>query len=47
MSVKMPQLVNVKCDICGYLDQAYWSEFGAEQPCLACDASPIDLIRVA
>lgn len=47
MSIKMPKLVDVKCDNCGTSDEAYWSEFGAEQSCFACDSAPIYLSRVS
>jgi hypothetical protein len=43
--IKMPVLTHVECVHCGQLDTAYWSDFGAEQPCVNCDAPPIDLIR--
>ena len=47
MSIQMPKLVDVKCNECGATDQAWWSEFGSEQPCLNCDTPAVNLIRVA
>lgn len=46
MSVKMPKIVQVACDICGYVDTANWSDVGSEQPCLGCDAAPVYLSRI-
>jgi hypothetical protein len=47
MSIQMPKLVQVICDECDYRDQAYWSQFGAQQPCLMCDAAPVYLSKVS
>ena len=44
--IKMPKQVNVKCDECGYEDEAMWGDFGSEQPCLNCDAAPAQLSKV-
>ena len=44
--IKMPILVNVKCDKCGWDDEVYFSEYGAEQSCFNCDAAPIYLSKV-
>ena len=38
MNIQMPILKKVICLDCGYKDEAYWGEFGSEQPCLNCDA---------
>lgn len=45
MSIKMPTLTNVICLGCGYKDQAWWSEFGSEQPCLNCDAPNVYVVK--
>jgi hypothetical protein len=42
----MPKQVNVECEECGYADEAMWSDFGSEQPCLNCDAAPTSLVKV-
>ena len=44
--IKMPKLVKVICDDCGYKDEAYWGEYGSEQPCLNCDAPNIYLRKI-
>ena len=44
--IRMPKQVNVKCDECGYEDEAMWGDFGSEQPCLNCDAAPAQLSKV-
>ena len=43
--MKMPTLTQVTCLSCGEIDQAFWGDFGSEQPCLNCDAPAIDLVR--
>ena len=40
------QIVKVQCEVCGMTDESVWSEYGAEQPCLNCDAAPMDLVRI-
>jgi ribosomal protein S27E len=47
MSIKMPKLLDVVCDQCGETDQAYFSAYGSEQPCLACGAAPVFLSKVS
>jgi len=42
----MPKVVKVQCDSCGATDVANWSQYGAEQPCLTCDAAPVYLAKV-
>jgi hypothetical protein len=44
--IKMPKVVNVICDECGFEDEANWGEYGSEQPCLSCDAAPVYLSKV-
>lgn len=45
MAVKMPQLTNVICLDCNTTDQAFWSDFGSEQPCLNCNAPAVNLVK--
>ncbi len=42
----MPKQVSVKCEECGYQDEAMWSDYGSEQPCLNCDAANVHLVKV-
>ena len=42
----MPIQVSVICVQCGYKDEAMWSDYGSEQPCLNCDAPNVDLVKV-
>ncbi len=43
----MNKVVNVICLDCNVKDVANWSDFGAEQSCLYCDAPAVNLIKVA
>ena len=38
------KLQKVICNICENVDEAWWSDFGAEQPCLNCAAAPVELV---
>jgi hypothetical protein len=38
------KLKKVICSICKNVDEAWWSDFGAEQPCLNCAAAPVELV---
>jgi hypothetical protein len=46
MSIKMPVLVEVICTECSATDEAWWSVFGAEQPCLNCNIAPAFLKKI-
>ena len=39
--------VQAKCDQCGVIQQVVWGKYGAEFPCFACDAAPINLTRTS
>jgi len=43
----MYKIVEVICLDCNSKDVANWSDFGAEQPCLNCDAPAVNLVKVA
>lgn len=45
--IKMPIIAEVICLSCGATDQANWSDYGAEQSCLSCDAPAVNLVKVA
>lgn len=40
----MPTIERVICLSCGVVDEVNWGEFGAEQPCLECDAPAVHLV---
>ena len=42
----MFDLVDVQCAECGELDQDFWGEFGAENPCPVCNAPAVELFRI-
>lgn len=42
----MSNLVDVQCAECGEIDQNFWGEFGAENPCSVCHAPSVELFRI-
>ena len=42
----MNKVMNVICLDCNVKDVANWSDFGAEQSCLNCDAPAVYLVKV-
>jgi hypothetical protein len=45
-SIKMPKVSYGKCMECQVAAEYYFSEFGSNEPCINCDASPINIIKV-
>jgi hypothetical protein len=42
----MYKIANIICLDCNAKDVANWSDFGAEQSCLNCDAPAVNLVKV-
>jgi hypothetical protein len=42
----MPTVEDVVCQECNELQQILWGKFGAELPCINCDAAPVFLAKV-
>jgi hypothetical protein len=45
-SIKMPKVSYGKCQECQVAAEYYFSEFGSNEPCINCDASPSTIIKV-
>jgi ribosomal protein S27E len=40
----MAKIVKVTCKNCGLIQEAVYSQYGAEFPCIECDAAPVYLV---